>query len=262
MMLINTVILLLRDVLPIFILLSFLRALIIPEAFYYKNIRNVAVTCFLFILLIIQIVEPISEWYEGAGLELMQVAFIVFSFSLLVIVTLLAISGKRPNLSIRLVNIAMEAFIVIKTSNFFIFLHVYLQDKAQVFNVFIGIVLGLGICLSFSAIFYYLLKEWHDTSFKFLLYIPWFLFITGVVSQVAPLLAQVNLLALSSPLWSTENLIENSSEYGQLLAALVGYQSAPSKEFLVMYACVFFGVALLATLCYLLFKNRQGISHG
>lgn len=261
-MLINTVILLLRDLLPIFILLSFLRAFIVPEAFYYKNIRNVAVTSFLFILLIIQIVEPISEWYSGAGLELMQVSLITLCFCLLVIVTLLAVSKRNTNLCIRLANIAMEVFIVVKTSNFFIFLHVYLQDQSQVFNVFTGIMLGVGICLSFSAIFYYLLKEWQESSSRYLLYLPWFLFLAGVITEVSSLLAQVDLLALSSPLWSTEHLIENSSEYGQLLSALIGYQSAPSKEFLIIYSIVFLGLVLLTTLCHLLFKNRQGLTHG
>lgn len=257
-MLINTVILLLRDLLPLFILFAFLRAFIIPEAFYYKNMRNVAVSSFLFVLLFVQIVEPISEWLNGAGLELMQVGLITLSFLSLVVVTLASINTKKSSLIIVLTNLAMEVLIVVKTSNFFIFLHVYLQDKAQVVNVFTGIVLGLGICLSFGAIFYYLLKEWQDSSAKVLLYGAWFLFLTGIITEVLPLLAQVDLLTLSSPLWSTEHVVANSSEYGQLLAALVGYQSAPSTEYLVFYCGVFLSLLLLTIARYLFSQKHRG----
>ncbi|GHE77308.1 hypothetical protein [Thalassotalea profundi] len=260
-MLINTVVLLLRDLLPVFVLLTFLRAFIVPDAFSYKNIRNVAITSFLFVLLIIQIVEPISEWFEGAGLELMQVSLIIMSFMLFLLITLLRIHRQNTNICIRLANIGLEVFIVVKTSNFFIFLHVYLQDKSQVFNVFIGVMLGIGICMSFSAIFYYLLKEWQETSLKTLLYIPWFLFLSGMISQVLALLAQVDIFSLSAPLWSSEHLIENSSEYGQLLSALIGYQSAPAREFLILYSIVFLGLVLLTAITHFFVKNRQGLPH-
>ena len=98
-MLINTVVLLLRDLLPIVILLCFLRSFVASSAFSFTHIRNIAISSSLFVLLFIQIVEPISEWFMGAGLELIQVGFISVSFVLLVLITLLNIVGRKPILS-------------------------------------------------------------------------------------------------------------------------------------------------------------------
>ncbi|MGB1198806.1 MAG: hypothetical protein ACPG46_07150 [Thalassotalea sp.] len=259
-MLINTVILLLRDLLPIVILLSYLRAFITPTAFSLKNMRNIAVSSLLFVLLFIQIVEPISEWFNGTGLELIQIGFISLSFCLLSVVTVLKLLERNIPLSVVLASIAMEAFIVIKTSNFFVFLHVYLQDKTQFINVLTGVILGLGICLSAGAIFYYLLKEWQDSSLNLLLYLLWFLFLAGMFSQVLPLLAQIDLVTLSAPVWHSEHIIANGSEYGQLLAALVGYQSAPSLEYLWLYGGIFLVLSILTLALQLRSKKAQGIS--
>ena len=260
-MLINTVVLLLRDLLPIVILLCFLRSFVASSAFSFTHIRNIAISSSLFVLLFIQIVEPISEWFMGAGLELIQVGFISVSFVLLVLITLLNIVGRKPILSKALTHLAIEMFIVIKASNFVVFLHVYLQDKTEVLNVLIGIILGAGICLSFGAIFYYLLKEWQETSFNYLLYGLWFLFLTGIICQILPLLAQINMLTLSAPVWQSGDFIENSSEYGQLLSALIGYQSSPSKEFLWVYSSVFLVLLLLAFSVHFTLDKHQGNRH-
>ena len=246
-MLINTVVLLLRDLLPIFILLAYLRAAIIPEAFYRKNVRNIAVTSFLFTLLVMQVVEPLSSALDGTGIEITHIVLYLLSYLLLISATLLKNYQRAHGVAIALASFAIEIFIVLKASSFFIFLHVYLQDKANFVNVLTGVGLGLGICLSIGAILYYLFKEWQQSQFRPLLSIFWCLFLAGLGVKTVPLIAQIGVLDLSAPLFNSEHWVSNSSEYGQLLAALLGYQASPSPEYLISYS-IFFITPLLAAI--------------
>lgn len=241
-MLINTVLLFLQSALPIFIIISLLLVQFSSQTISSVNIKWLI---FGFVLTIIaafvlsNYLENISQAADGKGIELFSSFGILLVYLSSIGLFILHRSGYDSFIKKQL---AFFVFFIISSLNgahFIVYLTSYWAQAQQVESMLIGIILGGGICLSISILFYFLLKYVDQnispkTSNYFLV-----LFALGQLMHAIVLLQQVDILPSSQPVWNSHSIIAENSELGQLLTVLFGYESTPSPLQLTIYVIAF-----------------------
>jgi high-affinity iron transporter len=198
-----------------------------------------------------------GELFDGIGIEVIQtIESILAYFCLLFASSYLITQNKLTKCQSHLIIIGMVLFIIINASVFIFFLDSYMANKESVKNIMAGLAIGLGICLSFSALLYFLLAWFIKQEFYVLTYIFWGLFLSGQISKIVNLLQQVDIIQSTTPLWNSSHIVKDSSEYGQLLKTLFGYEASPSMEFIILYA-----VSLILIFCYFLVTSSTRFQH-
>ena len=236
-MIITTVIVFLKDLLPIFILFCYLSVFFEHQKIKLSLglITAIAATTSTFVLFIMA--EVIADWFEGAGLELTFASLLgLFYFSG---VYLSIVKSKHINQCSILLCVCTSSFIALRSASFLVFFSVTEQHVNNLQNVILGCIVGLGICISFSALFRFLLIEIKQSHYKWLVTIFWSAFLAGQTSEIVLLLSQVDIISLGTPLFDTSKWIKDSSEYGHILNALIGYESSPTLAMAVAYAIAF-----------------------
>jgi high-affinity iron transporter len=238
-MIINTVVLFLRDLLPVFIIFSYLSVLLEHKVFNDKPwLLSLLFGCVLAVVFSLT-AQYITEWFDGSGLEIVRTVLLSLVF-LLLIYSLYASSNNEISTHVRFMFIAAGSlFILEKGSSFLLFFNVYIQQEGNLLNTLIGCFVGLGICTSFSILFRFTLKELLSKQYILLVISLWSLFLAGQVSGVLHYLSQVDIITLDSSLLNVNTYVSDSSELGHMLKALVGFESSPSLSFIVMYVLAF-----------------------
>lgn len=186
-MLINTVILFLRDALPILVLLAYLYA-------HLTTSRTWLLICLvasaILSLIYINQIQTIGQWFGGIGIELS----LWFSQLLVYLLALVLACGLTfPKCSNRyfaywFAGLMVSLTIVFKGSNFILYFEGYLHQSNVLQPMLLGTFLGLGICLSL-AILLYLAARWLKQRFG--LWATWLLvliYVTGQLVNALPLL--------------------------------------------------------------------------
>lgn len=236
-MLINTVILFIRDLLPIFILLCIVISCFKLDKVITGTWLYIVSACICGICIFSYFYPVMSGLFDGFGIEIIKtIALILVYFCLLFGSVFLVNQQPLTVFKQRIIIGGLVVFVIITASEFIVFLNSYLTNALSIRDIVAGLSIGLGICLSFSALFYFLLSWLKRKEFFTFLYLIFALFLSGQISQVINLLQQVDILTSSDSLWNSSNIIKDSSEYGHLFKTLVGYEASPSSEFLVFYA--------------------------
>ncbi|GGF63285.1 hypothetical protein [Alteromonas lipolytica] len=236
-MLINTVILFIRDTLPVFLLFSFLLAQNEGSA---RHLLGGILVGFLLAAALYFNLSVVSEWFEGGGLELIK--------TLVLLVMLIGLGEflRRQYLQAAsntqwLAFILMTGITFINVIHFIIYFLAYWTAPDAGTSLVLGNVIGLGISLSVGVLLYVLLNAIRFNLLK-LLFLN--VFFAGQVAGIAMLLEQINLLPNQSRLWDTSGWVADDSEYGHFLNVLVGYEATPSGAYMMVYlASLFFPVA-------------------
>ena len=235
-MLINTVILFLKDLLPIFILLCLLKVNNANAVISKKVIFIIVLLSIFGVIATFKLLPLMGDLWEGTGIEVIQTievllvyVFLVFSYSSV------AVSKHSSVKQFYLISSAIVIFITLNASIFIVFLDSYISSSESIKHIIAGLAIGLGICLSFSFLMYFLLVWLNKKKYYLVTYTFWALFLTGQVSQIINLLQQVDIIQSSAALWDSSTLVEDSSEYGHLLNTLFGYKARPSSEFIMVY---------------------------
>jgi len=240
-MLINTVILFLKDLLPIFILCCLIVTCVAPTLVSKQRIGFLFVMSALGILITFKLLPSMGDLIGGKGIEVIQTVEILLAYFFFVHGSSYMLTQKQlSKLQGNLMVLGIALFIVVKGSVFIVFLDSYFVNSESIRNIFTGLALGLGICLSFSALLYFFLLWFIKKERYRLTYFFWALFLSGQISQVVILLQQVDILQSSKALWDSENLVKDSSEYGHLLKSLFGYEASPSLELILLYGTSLF----------------------
>ncbi len=235
-MLINTVVLVLRDMLPLFILLVWLAAYINPIFITLNKLLPSTLISAGVIFLFHFFAPYLSELFEGAGIEFIRVFCIVILFSTLLVGSVLSLRRARGSCLVTMCfYFGVCLLFITQGANFFIYFNSYLSRSENELSVYIGVILALGFGLSFSLLFYFILRWLNERHYAKTLDLLWAAFLASLLTQIVPTLTQVDVISDTKPLWNSTWLIADSSEYGHVFKALIGYEATPSLSYLLAY---------------------------
>lgn len=229
-MLINTVLMFLRELLPLCLLLATL--LVWHRLVWRSFVIWFALPAVLMLAVISIQMVWISELMDGLGLELL------YSLLYLACFVLLCLCALRDQWALRCSAIAAACLLSISGSNLLLYIWLPTQAENTPADLVLGVALGLGIGASIAALWYYLLTElrqWRSCSFSLLLSL------LGVrqVMMASALLIQSDWLISGPQLWQTERWLSEQSEAGFFLQALMGYEATPVLSQVVLYPLSF-----------------------
>lgn len=235
-MLINTVIVFIKDLLPIFILLCLLKVININVLISKKAFFSILLASIFGIVATFKLFPLMNELWGGIGIEVIQTIEILFVYIMLLFSYSNSAVDKHPrDIQLYFISLAIVIFMVLNASVFIIFLDSYITNIDSIKNTIAGLVIGLGICLSFSSLFLFLLFWLARKKYYLAIYSIWAFFLTGQVSQVINLMQQVDIIQGSEALWDSSIIVADKSEYGHLLNSLFGYEARPSFELIILY---------------------------
>ncbi|WP_206485427.1 hypothetical protein [Thalassotalea sp. G2M2-11] len=247
-MLINIVVLVLRDLLPLAVLFVWLFAYIYPALLNIKKLAWLCVISCLGVSLLFNFAPVMSEYFGGAGLELALVLLTIIIYLSCLVASIFTLNERSHLLVVKLCfMLGLSSFIVIKGANFLIYFLGYLARSADNSSVILGVALALGITFSFCILLYFTLSWCRLRGWEKLLNFFWAIYLGSLLAQIVPMLAQIDLVTDAIPLWDSRWLMADKSEYGHIFKALVGYEATPSLSYLLIYlmAIVLFYLAML-----------------
>lgn len=262
-MLVNSVVIILREVLEASLVLS---VLMVVCRLYDLGQRWIVVALaggLLGSLLLGMNMASISDLFDGVGQELADAAlqFGVY-FLLVVCVFRLVRSGsaraadEASLLAIMTMTVALA--ITREGSEVLIYVTGFWQMENFMSGVGLGSFVGACIGISVGVLFYYFLLSQSRNRAIWLSLGLLTLVGSGMCAQATGLLIQADWLSVSSPLWDTSGLLPEDSLVGQLMYALMGYEATPSTEQVVIYASSLISFAAVAWVGVLVSRSRQG----
>lgn len=251
-MLINTVILLLRDGLPIvFMLVLLLSSMKNAHYSYQWLIKAVSIAMLVTASLLI-FIDTIAHWYDGMGIELLfSIGFIGVYF--LIVVHLFAKPNTTP-LWLKPAS-AMGIFVLVvsvNTINFLVYLTGFWSQTELLASILIGMLLGVGICVSVGILLYFILQLNQQKVQFGINNILLLLFGCGQLTQAIHLLLQMDLLPAEAAIWDSSFLVDENSELGYFFTALVGYDARPTSLHIFLYV-----IALLLPIAFYYWRRNH-----
>ncbi len=260
----NAVIILLREVLEAALIISVLTAS--SKLFDHKSWW---LGCALMLgmgaaLLYAWQLEWISGQFNGVGQEVFNAVLQIAIFGLLVIfnwgIIRSAINKSRSTdatLSGLLPALCVALAITREGSEIFIYLYGFSYSREAFLPVLTGGSIGTGIGISVGVLLYYTIIYAPNRVRLWLVCGVTTLVAAGMVSQAAQLLIQADMLPSQMPLWDTTFLLPENSVLGQLLYALVSYESTPTAIEVITY---WLGLALMLTAQWLGWRQAHQLA--
>ena len=224
-MLINTVILFIRDTLPVFLLFSFLLA---QQGGNARYLLGGTLAGFLMAVGLYFNLSVVSEWFEGGGLELIKTLVLVVMLSGLGEFVRRQYQGNTSSTQ-WLSALLMVGITFINVIHFIIYLLAYWSASDAGTSLILGNVIGVGISLSVGVLLYVAVAAIRIQLIKLAVLTVFF---AGQIAGIAMLLEQINLLPNQNRLWDTSGWVADDSEYGHFLNVLIGYEATPTGAYL------------------------------
>jgi len=239
-MLVNSVIIVLREILEAALLVSVLLALSRRLRIERRWLMAAVPIGMVGAILYASMLVPISEWFDGTGQELLNATMRAGVFvALSVVVFLVArLRGGTHSGGLPLVvamTTAVSLAIAQEGAEIFIYVSGFLQVRELVSSVGLGSFAGAAVGLSAGALFYYLLLALPERQAMRLSLVLLGLAAASMSIQATILLIQVDYIPASQPIWDSSAFVDESSLPGQLLYALVGYEATPSLPEVIAY---------------------------
>lgn len=231
-MLINSVVLWLRETLPLLLLMSVLLAVWPTQQ---RRILSFGVGGgVLLVLLMSTQLRLISGWFDGQGLELTY--SLLYLSSALLLALAVYWRGAAPQDVPRSAKISALAFVClcgVHGHNLMLYLWVYPHAQSEHANLWLGSALGAGIGGSVAVLLYVAVRE---GALWWRLW-PAVLLSMLTARQCAAAVAiwlQTGWLNAHDVLWDSSGWIDEKSEYGNFLNALLGYEATPDPTLLAV----------------------------
>lgn len=215
-MLINAVLVYIRELLPVLLLIAVLLQL---QPKRQLQLLLYALLCSVVVMLLLAPwLSEITQLFDGNGLELMfAVAQLVTLCSLLILVL------KPGNLFIAVLAIVSQ--VVLCGVNLLLY-SLTSTGESAVESLWLGAVLGVGIGISIAVLWYHLLAELERFGEAVLL-LMLALIAARQSSEIALLLGQIDWLPSGPSLWDSSNFISEQAEVGVFFHAWFGYEATP-----------------------------------
>ncbi|WP_237057128.1 FTR1 family iron permease [Microbulbifer sediminum] len=253
-MLLNTVIIILREVLEAALLISILLAMsrllrLTPHWVSVSVIVGAAGAVFVGTQLgdISQLLDGVGQEVFDASLQLLICTLMLWIAVLLTRSFYLGAGSGRGLPQLMAVTVALA--IIREGSEIYLYLSAFVVQADLLPGVLTGTLLGAGIGFSVGALFYYLLL---GLPCRYTLGVACGLLAlvaAGMSLQATQLLIQADWLPAQAPLWNSGDVLPEASVAGQLLYALLGYEASPSPVEVTVYllsVLLMLGVLFLA----------------
>ncbi|MFW5426239.1 MAG: FTR1 family protein [Methylophagaceae bacterium] len=251
-MLINSVILILREVLEAGLIVTVLLALSQTLQLSKSWLITALLLGFASATLYALNIQTISLALEGVGQEVFN-ATIHIVLCAAIALFVFNMKDHQNSQHIRFIMIACVALAITREgSEIIIYIQGLMGIPDLVYPVLAGSIIGAGIGLSIGVFFYYLIA---NISFNKGLKLGLFLLILiagGMMMQTTQLLIQADLIISQQALWNTSSLISERSLIGQLLYALIGYEATPTA----IQVC-----AYLSSVIIMIFLSMRALRH-
>ncbi len=255
-MLLDAVIIILREVLEAALLASLLlalgKALSLDMRWFFASLVVGLAGATIYAMNL----NWVSELFDYSGQEIVNSLIQAGIFLLAGIIIARIPAAMRESHVPPALQIAMAGAIALAITREFSEIILYLQgfsgDQAHWYPVMAGSVIGAVIGLSIGTVFYYAFSYRPGDRSITVCAITLALVVAGILGQIAPQLQQIDLLPATAAVWNSASLLAEDSVPGQLLYAVLGYEAAPSPWHLGLY------LAGLLFLLALYLVNRRG----
>jgi len=244
-MLTNTLVLFLRDLLPMFIMFAYLKAIYRPH--FDGSLRIwVTVLCGCSIgLVVLFYYENLSDYFEGTGIEWLKIVLVSISF----IGFLLSQIFSLATLWNYFLSVAVVCLLSVHFSSFLLYFAVYFAYDIVVFELLIGCLIGVGICVSFYFLYSFFVEELWDSKLYPVILLLWSLFVANQLSLMTNYLHQIDVVDFGTRRFvDLSDWVKEGSEYGFILKALSGFDASPSVFYSLVVAIAFVTMFFLALL--------------
>ena len=235
-MLINTVILFLRDALPIFVITTLLVSLTEQQRYHHNWCYKATVLGTLLSIVLLIFIDNISQAFDATGKEWLYIILYISCYFLMLVI--LAQPLWQHYFQIVLVKYAATVFlaliIMLNVGDFLIYITSFWHQSNAPNVVIIGITLGIGICLSIAVLLYFTMM-FIRPYFRYITEFLLILFSVGLIMQATNLMSQIDIISLGHFVWDSNFLIEESAEVGYLLMVFFGYDATPASIQLLLY---------------------------
>lgn len=234
-MLISSVVIVLREVLEAALLISILLATSQRLGIGKRWLAGALAIGISAAVLYAHSLARISEWFDGVGQEVFN-AGMQFGVCLAAIATAFMFARRHDRPSARgvLLPWMMATAVVLATAQegaeIYLYVSGFLGVRELALSVGTGSVTGAGIGFSVGVLFYYLLLALRPRPALLISLALLALSAANMCRQAVLLLIQADWLQVGAALWDTSSLVDESSIFGQLLYALVGYEATPSVD--------------------------------
>jgi high-affinity iron transporter len=242
---VDAVLLVLREVLEAALIMSLLLALSSKFQLSFRWSFVAFATGVFGSWLLAHYAYDIADAMDGTGQELLNTAlYCAVILSVIFLGLLILPLAFKPILNTPMVSRGMainhhrlifSLFIIIVSSSLaregseiWIYLSGYAHQPDKLSSALIGAAIGAGIGLSLGAITYYVFAFMSKKYFIPIFLVVITLLAGGLSMQIAKQLMQIGVLDSGEPIWDSSFLINERSWLGELLYALVGYDSRPA----------------------------------
>lgn len=222
-MLITSLLMSINQLLPVVILAVLLR-LIVP--LNQRQLGLYAAIGTIISLLFVQGAASMSQLFEHRGLEFIQMLLCIMIF------VAALISCQHNTVA---AAAALIATMTLYLSHYMIYLVSFWHNKDAAEPLLLGTFLGIGICVSFGILLFFLLESVARRAKMQPLIVLLALNATAKLLIFLDLASQVDLIDVTSSYLDWRNFLAENSELGRVLKALVGYEATPSKTALWVY---------------------------
>lgn len=196
--------------------------------------------------------EPVSNLFEGVGQEVCNAMLQIATFVFLA-VTVFAVSRrmKEPVRLARALPIFMATAVALAITREGAEILVYVSGFWAMNDYFSAVGVGslIGACIGCSVgvlIYFLLLAQPAKRAMPICIFLL-ILIAAGMSSQATRLLIQADWLTSAGALWNTSAILPEDSLVGQLLYALIGYEASPAAKEIVVHVG---SMLLVATLFF------------
>jgi high-affinity iron transporter len=235
-MLIDSVIIVLREIMEAAFLISVLLAITHFLRMTAPRLRTAALLGLCGSVLFYAALRVMFDWFDGAGYELahasVQILIYLAILAILAILSLLVRDQPLPHPTLALLRWLMAATVGLASiregAEILLYFSSLRRQAGATSDVMTGAVIGAGVGFSAGILFYYLQLTLRPRTALTLAAVLLALVGSGMCAQAALLLIQADWLPAQAPLWDSSRWLSESSPLGQLLYALIGYEATPS----------------------------------
>ena len=242
-MLIDSVVIVLREIIEAAFLISILLAVANFLRLTATRFRSAALLGLCSAVLFSWFLRTAFDWFGGVGYELANVGVQFLTYlAILAILALLGLlshgplSSRRPQAALRWFMAAVVVLAMTREgAEILLYFSSLSAREGTTSDAVTGAVIGIGVGFSAGTLFYYLQLAQRPSIALATGTVLLALIGGGMCAQAALLLIQANWLPAQAPLWDSSRWLPESSPLGQLLYALIGYEATPGPLVVGIY---------------------------